>query len=62
MGRAVDRTWSGQKEQARTFGGPVLVAAEETRSSANGQHAQMAPGADATRARPRPAFGGWNGR
>jgi hypothetical protein len=44
------------QEQARIFGGLELVAAEETRSSAGGQHAQMAARADAKRARPRPAF------
>ena len=37
----------------------VLIAAEETRSSADGQHAQVAPRANAPRARPRPAFCCW---
>jgi hypothetical protein len=50
---------TGEKGQARAFGGTLLVAAEETRSSAGGQHAQVLPRADAARARPRPAPVGW---
>src|ERR1700721_2967598 len=42
--------------QARVFGGGLLIAAEEARSSAGRQHAQVFPRADATRARPRPAL------
>src|SRR5580692_9005580 len=38
---------------------PLLVAAEEARSCADGQHAQVAARADAAGARPRPALGGW---
>ncbi len=38
----------------RIFGGLLLIAAEEARSGAGGQHAQMMPRADAQRAPPRP--------
>jgi hypothetical protein len=51
--------WWGPREQARAFGGPVLIAAEETRSCADGQNTQMASRADAARAGPRPAFCRW---
>jgi hypothetical protein len=36
----------------------AIVAAEEARSGADGQHAQVPPRADAERARTRPALGG----
>jgi hypothetical protein len=42
--------------QARIFGGPVLIAAEEARSRAGRKHAETAARADAPGARPRPAF------
>jgi len=53
---------NGRAKQARTFGGQRLVTAEETRSSASRQHAQVAARADATRAQPRPAFTSRQGR
>lgn len=37
--------------QARIFGGPVLIAAEEARSRTGRQHTQMAPRANAAGAR-----------
>jgi hypothetical protein len=40
---------------ARIFASLVLVAGEETRSSAGGQQAQVLPRAHEARARPRPA-------
>ena len=46
-------------KMARIFGGSVLVAAEEARSSAGGEHAQVLARANALRARPRPALCGW---
>jgi hypothetical protein len=51
---------SGLRVQARAFGGQELIAAEETRSCTGRQDAEVASRADAARARPRPAFGGWN--
>ena len=42
--------------KARIFGGGLLIAAEEARSCAGGQHAQALARADALRARPRPAL------
>jgi len=36
----------------------MLVACEETRSRAHGQHTEVFPGANTTSARPRPAPGG----
>src|ERR1700684_2429089 len=56
---SLPRTSAGPKKQARVFDGPVLIAAEEARSSPGGQYAQMPPRADAALARPRPAPGGW---
>ena len=41
------------------FGELVLVAGEEARSCAHGQHAQVLPRADHARAPPRPANAGW---
>ena len=38
----------------------LLIAAEEARSGAVGQHAQVPPRADALGAHSRPAFGGWH--
>jgi hypothetical protein len=43
--------------KARTFGGVLLVAAEEARSSTDGEHAQVPSRTDA--ASTRPAFPGW---
>jgi hypothetical protein len=48
----------GRKMCGRVFAGPELVAGEEARPGAGGQHAQMPPRADAPLARPRPAPGG----
>ena len=45
--------------QTRIFGGGLLVAAEETRSRAGGQHAQVLPRAHALGTRARPALGSW---
>jgi hypothetical protein len=47
-----------RKRCGRVFAGPELVAGEEARPGAGGQHAQMPPRADAPLARPRPAPGG----
>jgi hypothetical protein len=47
---------------ARIFGGVVLIAAEEARSSTGGQHAKVLARADALNARPRPALCGWRRR
>ena len=43
------------EKRARIFDGPVLIAAEEARSRAGGQHAQVPPRANAPLTRPRPA-------
>src|ERR1035437_8166149 len=48
------REIEGETMRTRIFGGPVLVAAEETRSSAGGQHTQVLARADDACARPRP--------
>ena len=48
---------SRRDNAARIFARLTLVAGEETRSSADGQHAQVLPRADDARARPRPAPG-----
>lgn len=58
-GHPVPVALEGEEQQARIFGGPVLVAGEEARPCAGGQHAQVLPRADAPGARLRPASGGW---
>jgi hypothetical protein len=52
----------GTHKQANNFGSLGLVAAEEARSCAGGEHAQVAARANAARTRARPAFGGWDRR
>ena len=54
--RKLDQRAGGKvPEQERIFDGPLLIAAEEARSRAGGQHAQVAPRADAALTGPRPA-------
>ena len=59
MGSLISSRPSQGPLQARIFGGGLLVAAEEARSCAGGQHAHVLPRADAAGARSRPAFGRW---
>ena len=47
------------EKRARISDGPELIAAEEARSRAGGQHAQMPPRADAPLTQPRPAPCSW---
>ena len=51
--------WGRLRQKARTFGGLELIAAEETRSGADGQYAEVTSRTDAPRTGPRPAFCGW---
>jgi len=48
---------AGREAQLFPVGEQLLVACEETRSRAHGQHTEVFPGANATSARPRPAPG-----
>ena len=59
MGHLHSADWRSPREKARAFGGPELIAAEETRSGTGGQDAQVASRANAPCARPRPAFCRW---
>jgi len=59
LGSFISLRPSGVHRRRGSSAGLVLVAAEEARSCAGGQHAQMLPRADAARAPPRPALGSW---